>query len=154
MKKTGLVRVLSVVLWLPLAAFAQDAIYKSVDKEGHVTYSAQPPPGAAKVEDVQLPPGPSEEAVQESLERAKSIGEAADARYDATMEQRRQEAEARKKAQEQAAAAEQQRRIEESLQEQESEPYYSDFWPGWRRPIPPHPPYPPHPPRPPHPPLR
>lgn len=154
MKKQGQMRLFSALLWLPLAAFGEDAIYKSIDKAGHVTYSAQPPLGSATVEDVHLPPGPTEESVQDSLKRASSIEEAADACYDAIMERRRQEAEARKQAQKEAEAAERQRQIEEALQQQASGPsYYYGDQPDWRRPFPPHPPHPPHPPRPPHPPT-
>lgn len=136
--------------WLPLAALGGEPIYKSVDATGNVTYSEQPPANAAKVEDVQLPPGPSREEMQQSLERAKGVEQAADAHYDAMMERRRQEEEARKKAQEEADAAERQRRLDETIERLESQPSYYT-WPQWR-PYPPRPPHPPHPPRPPYPP--
>lgn len=157
MKKSKLLLLLSVSLLLPSAACGEDAIYKSVDEAGNVTYSSQPPAGAAKVEEVQVPAGPSEEAIQESLKRTKDMEKEADARYEAMMERRRQDAEAQKKKQEEAQAAEKQRQLEEAAKESASEPDYYYVWPDWRRPrppYPPHPPVPPHPPGPPHPPLR
>lgn len=140
---------------------AEDTVYKSVDESGHVTYSQTPPAGAARVEDVPLLPGPSDEVARESMERAKEMQQEADARYDALMEQRRQDAEAREKAQAAAEAAAERRReqaYQESLEESMwgwGVPYYAGpYRPNWHRPNPPNPPHPPHPPLPPRPPLQ
>jgi hypothetical protein len=51
-------------------------VYKSVDAEGRVTYSATPPPqeDAAVVEQVPLAPGPSEAERREAEQRVQAIG--------------------------------------------------------------------------------
>jgi hypothetical protein len=150
--------VLSAVLCLPMTGLGGDAVYKAIDDSGNVTYSAEPPTDAAIVESVEIPPGPSEEATWEALERARDTEEAADRRYDAKMERRQQEADARAKAQEEARTAEQARRAAESADDPDAEsPDYLWYGRDWLRPYPPHPPLPPrppHPPLPPHSPLR
>ena len=48
-------------------------LYKSVNEQGEVTFSDSPQPNAVEVQEVQLPPGPTEAQQQESLERAQRI---------------------------------------------------------------------------------
>jgi len=62
---------------------AAEQIYRSVDAEGNVTFSNQPPANSVSVDQVDLPPGPSEAAQREAQERmqrqeatAKELGEA------------------------------------------------------------------------------
>jgi hypothetical protein len=155
MKKPKVLSVFSAALLLPVPLPADDAIYRSVDKAGRVTYSAEPPPGAAKVERVELPAGPTEAAVEQSLQRAKQMEQAADAQSKAMLE-RRKEADAQKAAQAQAEAAESSGRNDESPEGADSQPmYYAPWYQGyWGRPHPPHPPRPPHPPQPPRPPRQ
>ena len=152
MKKPKVISAFSVVLLIPITLLADDAIYRSVDKAGRVTYSEEPPPDAAKVEPVEIPPGPTDAAVQQSLERAKEMEKAANAQYKARIERRKQ-AEAKKAAQEQAEAAESSGRNDDSIED--SQPMYYSPWYGgyWGRPRPPRPPRPPHPPILPRPPL-
>lgn len=56
---------------------AGDEIYRSVDAEGNVTYSDTPPAGGSESEVVELPPGPSPDAIKESTERNLEIRRAA-----------------------------------------------------------------------------
>jgi hypothetical protein len=86
-----------------------------------VTYSAGPSAEAATVESVKMLVGPSEEASKEALERMSDMEQEINARYEAMMDRRQQEAEARAKAQEQARAAEQARRAAQSDNESEAE---------------------------------
>jgi hypothetical protein len=44
-------------------------IYRSVDAEGNVTFSSEPPENATSVEEVDIPPGPSAEEQHEARER-------------------------------------------------------------------------------------
>jgi hypothetical protein len=98
-----------------------------------------PPKDAAKIESVQVPAGPSEEATKEALERARDMEQKADTRYDATMQRRQQEAEARAK--EEARAAEQARRAAESADETAAESNDYIWYQGsWHWPYPPRPP--------------
>lgn len=69
--------VLSGALLLVQSAFAQE-IYRSVDAQGNVTYSDQPPAGDQKSEQIELPPPPSAEQIQQSETRNKAIDRAAD----------------------------------------------------------------------------
>ena len=48
---------------------AADQIYRSVDAEGNVTFSSQPPPGAVNVDKVTVHPGPSDAEQREARER-------------------------------------------------------------------------------------
>jgi Domain of unknown function (DUF4124) len=48
---------------------AAEQIYRSVDAEGNVTFSNQPPANSVTVDQVSVPPGPSDAAQREALER-------------------------------------------------------------------------------------
>jgi hypothetical protein len=67
-------------LLLPVTLMAQQQVYRSVDADGNVTFSAEPPMGAdvRSVDRISLPPGPSEAARAEAEERARAIQQAAD----------------------------------------------------------------------------
>lgn len=80
---------LALSLGLCAQAQAQQQVYRSVDAQGNVTFSSEPPIGAdvRRVETVELRPGPSEVDRQAAEARAREIQQAADA-YD----QRRQAA--------------------------------------------------------------
>jgi hypothetical protein len=146
-------------LLLPIGTCGADTFYKSVDEEGRVTYSSQPPPDATEVESLQVEPGPSEEETEEAREQAKKLQQEVDAMYDELVERRRREAQALKEALE---AAERERsatelnerlqRIEESLSwPANAYPYYWRPGPWWtRHPLPRPPIHPPPPTRPVH----
>lgn len=63
------------------AAEAQQQVYRSVDAQGNVSFSAEPPSGAnvRNVESIELQPGPSEADRQAAEARARDIQQAADA---------------------------------------------------------------------------
>jgi hypothetical protein len=67
--------------------------YRSVDAEGNVTYSANPPVDAAQVAPVEVQPGPSDEEVKRAVERQQrfeaQLGEAEEKR--AQMDQDRED---------------------------------------------------------------
>ena len=48
-------------------------VYKSVDENGNVIYSEQPPAGSEASETLNMPPEPSEEEVEEARERDKKL---------------------------------------------------------------------------------
>jgi hypothetical protein len=56
---------------------AAEQIYRSVDAEGNVTFSNQPPDNAVSVDKVDVEPGPSEAAQREAQERMQRQEEAA-----------------------------------------------------------------------------
>ncbi|EIC20090.1 DUF4124 domain-containing protein [Thiorhodovibrio frisius] len=62
-------------------AEAQQQVYRSVDAQGNVSFSAEPPSGAnvRNVESIELQPGPSEADRQAAEARARDIQQAADA---------------------------------------------------------------------------
>lgn len=66
-----------VTLLLPSLAFAADPIYKSVDEQGNVIYSAEPPAGAVQSEQLAVPPPPSEEDVKRAEEATRQVQEQA-----------------------------------------------------------------------------
>jgi hypothetical protein len=66
-----------------------DTVYKSIDAQGNVTYSSTPPETPGKVEQVEeipLPPGPTEQERRAAEQRARQI-EAASARLAAERQQ-------------------------------------------------------------------
>jgi hypothetical protein len=50
-----------------------EKIYRSVDKQGEVTFSDEPPPTAVDVEQVEVQPAPTEAEHRESVERVKRM---------------------------------------------------------------------------------
>lgn len=76
-------------------------VYWSKDADGNVVFSDTPPPGAADVSKISLPPSPSDQAVKEAEERAKRIQSQAD-RF---AEDRKARDEAKAKAQAEREAA-------------------------------------------------
>jgi len=146
------------ILLFPVAVYGADAVYKSVDKAGRVTYSSEPPKDAVKVEGVRFPREPSEQDRKAAREHARAVEQKTDARYQTLKERSRRAAQARKEAQRTAERerlareeAERQQRIDETLDWLANERAYdrgyphNRLWPYW----PPRPVYPsPHPPHP------
>jgi len=71
-------QILLVMLLVSSIALAAEPIYKSVDEQGNVTYSAQPPATGAKLETIAVPPPPSEEDVRRAEEQAGKVKAQAD----------------------------------------------------------------------------
>lgn len=68
---------LLMILLSPALAVPAETIYKSVDGQGNVTYSAQPLASAVKSEQVDVPAPPSEEAQRQAEEQGRKIKEKA-----------------------------------------------------------------------------
>jgi hypothetical protein len=67
---THTVRAGSMLVMVMLAGTAMaEQIYRSVDADGNVTFSSQPPAEAVTVDEVSVEPGPSEAARREARER-------------------------------------------------------------------------------------
>lgn len=150
MKLISYLALLSAALLPATVAVVAGSIYKSVDEEGRITYSSQPPGEAAKTEAMRVPPSPSAEATDEAVKRIEETEKEMDAQFKSLMERRQQKAEERKEARErkrlEQEAAEQQRRYAEALRR--NSVYYPPYRGHWLWPYPPHPPvHPPHPPR-------
>lgn len=64
---------LLLILLGPALAFPADKIFKSVDDQGNVTYSAQPPAAGVNSEQVDVPSPPSEEAQRHAEEQAQKV---------------------------------------------------------------------------------
>ncbi len=77
---TILTLALLIALLAPAPSQAQQHVYRSVDAQGHVSFSAEPPadPNQRSVEAVQLQPGPSEADIQAADERARDLQRTAD----------------------------------------------------------------------------
>lgn len=86
---------LTITLLAPAFAVAAEPVYKSVDEQGNVTYSAEPPADAVQSEQIAVPPPPTEEEVKRAEDATRQLQEQA-----GKMEQERKAREA-----EQAAAA-------------------------------------------------
>jgi len=134
----------SLILLLSIQVAFAETLYKSVDREGRITYSSEPPHGAVRVEAVEVETGPSPEAAQRARKEAKDTQQKIDAHYQELLERRQREAEARKEAQEAAErvriareTAERQQRIEELLEQSARERrYYGPYPYDWRSPYP------------------
>jgi Domain of unknown function (DUF4124) len=59
----------TLLLALLAGTAAAEQIYRSIDADGNVTFSSQPPAGAVTVDEVSVQPGPSEAAQREARER-------------------------------------------------------------------------------------
>jgi hypothetical protein len=57
------------MLAVPTGTVAAEQIYRSVDAEGNVTFSSQPPTGAVAVDKVNVQPGPSDAEQSAARER-------------------------------------------------------------------------------------
>lgn len=144
------------VLLPPVLALAGSTVYKSVDEAGHVTFSTEPPEDAVRTETVHVPPGPSAQATEQAVERARELEKRSDAQFEALTRRRQQKAQARRDAERlrlDREAAERKRRIDEAAENRVRQPSYYPAYPlYWGRPYPPRPPvnlpYPPKPARP------
>jgi len=72
-------RVLGALLMISVVSgtTVAEKIYKSIDKEGNVTYSTTPPPDAVGSEEIARPVAPTEEQVREAEERSRQTYELA-----------------------------------------------------------------------------
>jgi hypothetical protein len=68
-------RVAMLMLCCAAATGVQGQVYKSIDADGNVTYSASPPadPAVSRVESVRIDPGPPEREQQAAQQRRQSI---------------------------------------------------------------------------------
>jgi len=55
------------------ASVAAETLYKSVNDKGEVTFSDSPPENAARVQEIQVQPAPTEQQQREGMEREKMI---------------------------------------------------------------------------------
>ena len=69
----------STIMLIVFGNINAEKIYKSVDEQGNVTYSSQPPADAVKVKPMTPEAGPSAEEVSEAKERSKEIKETGEA---------------------------------------------------------------------------
>ena len=60
------------------ATLAADTIYKSIDRDGHVTYSTTPPQNSETSKSVDIAPPPSEERIRAARDRQNRNKEAAE----------------------------------------------------------------------------
>ncbi len=84
-------------------AAAQHAAYKSIDANGNVTYSATPPPDAARAEAVELTPPPAATEIEAAQQRAQALQELGDQASREREERSVQRAESHQAAREEAA---------------------------------------------------
>jgi hypothetical protein len=80
------------------ASVVAETLYKSVNEQGEITFSDSPPENAARVQEIQVQPAPTESQQRESMERerlieeqANKLGESNAARAQAREEQQPQE---------------------------------------------------------------
>ena len=72
------ITLVSCLLCIPSVA---ETIYKSVDAEGNVTFSNTPPPTGVEAQQIQLQPGPTPAAQQQSLEAEQNLEEQSNELY-------------------------------------------------------------------------
>lgn len=69
--------IMLLTLLAPSLALSAGTIYKSVDKQGNVTYSSKPPAAGVRTERLAVPPPPTEEDVRRAEEQAQKLKEQA-----------------------------------------------------------------------------
>jgi TolA-binding protein len=77
MKRRDRLTIAAISLLFGCVAAADEEVYKSIDAQGRVTYSAKPPPEVPgeMVEEVKIRPGPTAEQVQQAEQHAKALQE-------------------------------------------------------------------------------
>ncbi len=70
-------KIFFIVFSCAAATVAAETLYKSVNEQGEVTFSDSPPENAAKVQQIEVKPAPTEQQQREGLERERLIGEQA-----------------------------------------------------------------------------
>jgi len=136
MKRRNLSTIAAIGLLWVCVATAEEEVYKSIDAQGRVTYSAKPPPEVPgeMVEEVKIRPGPTAEQVQQAEQQAKALQELTQQTQEKRQEQRQ--------AQEQAKTLKDLSKAEQELREatsvlkeaEETQPggYY---YPGGKKPV-------------------
>jgi hypothetical protein len=71
-------KILYLILLFSTAAHA-DSIYKSVDENGKVTYSATPPQNSEQIKKIEIQPPPSDEDIKSAKQRHQKLQQAAGA---------------------------------------------------------------------------
>jgi hypothetical protein len=66
-------KIFFIVFSCAAATVAAETLYKSVDDKGEVTFSDTPPENAARVQEIQVQPAPTEQQQRESMETEKRI---------------------------------------------------------------------------------
>ena len=128
----GLLFMLSTV---QMTAAAQQ-VYRSVDPQGNIIYSDNPPADAAQIQNVELPPGPTEEQVEQAQQRGRAIQESADKMASEREAREKIAAEKRREEQQRQLAAEQEARIARLEAMQRNQDYwdYGVYYPRYPRP--------------------
>jgi TolA-binding protein len=129
----------ALTLLLLSGGVCSQSVYKSVDESGNVIFSDTPPERAVITQSVEVPPGPSEESIEQAREEVEEISKRAD-----ELEERRLQKEQARRADERER--QQQTRTEPPAQsgEDDASPYWYPAYPGYPTyPGRPHRPYPP-----------
>lgn len=71
------VKIFFILFSCAAASVAAETLYKSVDEKGEVTFSDSPPENAARVQQIEVQPAPTEQQQREAVEREKHIEEQA-----------------------------------------------------------------------------
>jgi hypothetical protein len=124
-RQGALVCLTASMLMLSPGLMAETAIYKSIGKDGAVTYSSKPPADAVEVQPVEVTPGPAAEDQAQALERTAEQKKLADELAEARKQREAERAEAR---QAQQAPAEVQLG---DPSEKKAEPDYRPYGYGW-----------------------
>lgn len=117
-------------------------VYRSVDPQGNVIYSDEPPADAAQTQSIELPPGPTEEQVKQAQQRTREIQESADKMAGEREQREKIAAEKRREEEQRQQAAEQEARLArlEALQRNQDYWDYGTYYPRYpHRPIIEHP---------------
>ncbi len=93
---------MAVLVFLSVSTACAQSLYKSVNDHGEVTFSDSPPDNAAKIEKIEIQPGPTEAQRRESTERARQIESLANDLGKSNMQREQQRIEARLQAQKKA----------------------------------------------------
>ena len=75
---TYLVKIFFILFSCAAASVAAETLYKSVNEKGEVTFSDSPPENAARVQQIEVQPAPTEQQQREAVDREKMIEAQAD----------------------------------------------------------------------------
>ena len=104
------VTLLTLLTGLQQSGSAQQ-VFRSVDSQGNISYSDAPPADASQTQTIDLPPGPTEEQVEQAQQRTRELKESVDQLTSEREAREKVQAEKRREQQERERAQEQEARL-------------------------------------------
>jgi len=108
------------VLGLSSGAVSAQQVYKSINAQGEVEYSSEPPARASNIEQVELQPGPTQQQVKEARQAGERITQSANEMQSQRLAREQLQSNKRQKAEAVAAEAQQSEQAVEQVKKDET----------------------------------